>query len=139
MMSKLGGGEAQQAPVEAAVGAGGAPRRTRKLELFPADIAWRYTPAKANPQDRLRPWLGLIVLRDDEIDTVTSPTSAQPLATMTTKASAGARAADALYAAAARAGADPGRLAAEAADRARVGAASRGGSYRTGCKRSRTK
>lgn len=56
------------------------------IELFPADIAWRYTPAKADAQDRLRPWLGLIVLRDDEIDSISSPTSAQPLATVTTKA-----------------------------------------------------
>ncbi len=58
------------------------------LELFPADVAWRYTPAKADAQDRLRPWLGLIVLRDDEIDTLTLPTSAQPLTTLTTKARA---------------------------------------------------
>lgn len=44
------------------------------LELFPADIAWRYNPAKADAQGRLRPWLALIVLRDDEIDTVTART-----------------------------------------------------------------
>ena len=58
------------------------------LELFPADIAWRYTPAKASPQDRLRPWLGLMVLRDDEIDTLDGPTSARPLTALTTKANA---------------------------------------------------
>src|SRR5438874_1853096 len=28
-----------------------------QLELFPPDLPWRYTPAKANTQDRLRPWL----------------------------------------------------------------------------------
>ncbi|MEO6773090.1 MAG: hypothetical protein ABI467_08705 [Kofleriaceae bacterium] len=55
------------------------------IELFPADTAWRYTPARANAQDRLRPWLGLIVLRDDEIAAMTSPTTAKPLATVTTK------------------------------------------------------
>jgi hypothetical protein len=26
------------------------------IELFPADVAWRYTPAKADSQGRLRPW-----------------------------------------------------------------------------------
>jgi hypothetical protein len=68
------------------------------VELFPADIAWRYTPAKANAQDRLRPWLGLIVLRDDEIDTLAAPTSAQPIATLTTKAGAPLPAVDQLWA-----------------------------------------
>jgi hypothetical protein len=37
------------------------------IELQPADLPWRYTPAIANAEDRLRPWLCLIVLRDDEI------------------------------------------------------------------------
>jgi len=58
------------------------------LELFPADVAWRYTPARANPQDRLRPWLGLIVLRDDEIDTITRPPPDRPPPTLPPKAPA---------------------------------------------------
>jgi len=55
------------------------------LELFPADVAWRFTPAKANAQDRLRPWLGLIALRDDEIDTFRGPVADLPVAVVTTK------------------------------------------------------
>jgi hypothetical protein len=58
------------------------------LELFPADIAWRYTPARANDQDRLRPWLALIVLRNDEIETIETPTGERPFAILTTKAGA---------------------------------------------------
>jgi len=57
------------------------------LELFPADVAWRYTPARANAQDRLRPWLGLIVLRDDEIDKLEGPTAERPCAKLTSKSS----------------------------------------------------
>src|SRR5689334_10056398 len=45
------------------------------LELFPADLPWRYTPAAANAQDRLRPWLALIVLRDDEIAGIDAPSA----------------------------------------------------------------
>jgi hypothetical protein len=56
------------------------------LEVFPADVPWRFTPAKADGQDRLRPWLGLIVLRDDEIDTFQGPTSAVPVAVIKTTA-----------------------------------------------------
>jgi hypothetical protein len=44
------------------------------IELQPADLPWRYTPARANPQDRLRPWLCLIVLRDDEVSAPTPST-----------------------------------------------------------------
>jgi hypothetical protein len=58
------------------------------LELVPADLPWRYTPARANPQDRLRPWLGLIVLRDDEIDTIAPATSEGRPATVTTRSGA---------------------------------------------------
>jgi hypothetical protein len=56
------------------------------LEVFPADVPWRFTPAKADAQDRLRPWLGLIVLRDDEIDTFQGPTSSVPVAVVKIKA-----------------------------------------------------
>jgi hypothetical protein len=58
------------------------------IELFPADVAWRYTPAKADSQDRLRPWLGLIVLRDDEIDKLEGPTTTLPITKLTTKTGA---------------------------------------------------
>jgi len=58
------------------------------LELFPADVAWRYTPAKADAQKRLRPWLGLIVLRDDEIDKVEPPTATLAVTKLTTMANA---------------------------------------------------
>jgi len=68
------------------------------LELFPADVAWRFTPAIANAQDRLRPWLGLIVLRDDEIDTFRGPTKDMPVAVLTTKAGAALPRVDQLWA-----------------------------------------
>ena len=45
------------------------------IELQPADLPWRYTPARANAADRLRPWLVLVVLRYDEIKSVTVPTT----------------------------------------------------------------
>jgi hypothetical protein len=53
------------------------------IELQPADLPWRYTPATANASDRLRPWLTLVVLRDDEIVSVAAPTSSLPLAVLT--------------------------------------------------------
>ena len=37
------------------------------IEFYDEDFPWRYTPAR--PQgDRLRPWLGLLVLKEDEFD-----------------------------------------------------------------------
>ena len=36
------------------------------IEFDQPDFPWRYTPASATAQDRLRPWLALIVLADDE-------------------------------------------------------------------------
>lgn len=68
------------------------------LELHPADVAWRYTPAKANTEDRLRPWLGLIVLRDDEIDTLEPPTAQRPTAKLTVHADTPLPLADQLWA-----------------------------------------
>jgi len=67
------------------------------IELFPADVAWRYTPAGASA-DRLQPWLGLIVLRDDEIDAIAGPTSSVPLSTVTTKSGAALPPVDQLWA-----------------------------------------
>lgn len=37
------------------------------VEFAEVDFPWRYTPAKANSNKQLRPWLALIVLTDDEI------------------------------------------------------------------------
>jgi hypothetical protein len=39
------------------------------IELEQPDLPWRYTPARATSADRLRPWLCLITLREDEIAT----------------------------------------------------------------------
>ena len=36
------------------------------VELYDEDLPWRYTPARATPQHRLRPWIALIVLADDD-------------------------------------------------------------------------
>ncbi len=37
------------------------------IEFEQPDLPWRYTPARANTADRLRPWMCLITLREDEI------------------------------------------------------------------------
>lgn len=37
------------------------------IEFEQPDLPWRYTPARGDTADRLRPWLVLITLRDDEI------------------------------------------------------------------------
>lgn len=37
------------------------------IEFAEVDFPWRYTPARANSNNQLRPWLALIVLTDDEI------------------------------------------------------------------------
>src|ERR1051325_2857504 len=37
------------------------------VEFDQPDLPWRYTPARATSADRLRPWLCLIVVREDEI------------------------------------------------------------------------
>ncbi len=36
------------------------------IELQPADVPWRFTPARRSAADRLRPWIVLIVLADGE-------------------------------------------------------------------------
>jgi hypothetical protein len=58
------------------------------VELQPADLPWRYTPARASAKDRLRPWLILIVLRDDEMSGLTQPTANQPTTVVTVKSGA---------------------------------------------------
>ena len=37
------------------------------IEFDQADLPWRYTPARATTGNRLRPWMALITLREDEI------------------------------------------------------------------------
>jgi hypothetical protein len=49
------------------------------IEFDQADLPWRYTPAKATGLDRLRPWLCLIVLRDDEIASFEPATTSRVL------------------------------------------------------------
>lgn len=36
------------------------------IEIQPADVPWRFTPARRSAADRLRPWLVLVVLADGE-------------------------------------------------------------------------
>ena len=38
------------------------------IEFRDADFPWRHTPAKATGEDRLRPWIALLVLADDEFE-----------------------------------------------------------------------
>src|SRR6185436_13918885 len=59
------------------------------IEFDQADLPWRYTPAKATVQDRLRPWLCLVVLRDDEIEMYEPATTSRilPIVTVASAAS----------------------------------------------------
>ena len=43
------------------------------IEFDQADLPWRYTPARATAGDRLTPWITLIVLADEEIESLTPP------------------------------------------------------------------
>lgn len=44
------------------------------IEFYEEDFPWRYTPAKPTAGDkRLRPWLMLVVLKEDEFERVTVP------------------------------------------------------------------
>lgn len=38
------------------------------IEFYDEDFPWRYTPAAPNNKDRLRPWLALVVLKEDEFE-----------------------------------------------------------------------
>ncbi len=40
------------------------------IEFYEEDFPWRYTPAKANADRRLRPWLSLIVLEEGEFERI---------------------------------------------------------------------
>ena len=54
------------------------------IEFDQPDFPWRYTPAAATPDDRLRPWLVLIVLSDAEIMPPTDTGAPKSLPTVTT-------------------------------------------------------
>ncbi|MCK5920802.1 MAG: hypothetical protein KAG66_07665, partial [Methylococcales bacterium] len=38
------------------------------IEFYDEDLPWRYTPAKANAANQLRPWLFLLILKKDEFE-----------------------------------------------------------------------
>jgi hypothetical protein len=56
------------------------------IEFDQADFPWRYTPARAGDADRLRPWLVLVTLADEEIETYTEPGADGSLASLTVAA-----------------------------------------------------
>jgi hypothetical protein len=58
------------------------------IEFDQADLPWRYTPARATTQDRLRPWICLVALRDDEIESYTAATVRGTLPIVTVKSAA---------------------------------------------------
>jgi hypothetical protein len=71
-----------------AAGAGSAETNYFPLaELSDADLPWRYSPDTA-AEDRLTPWLCLIVLADGEIGDQTPATAGRPLATVTVTSAA---------------------------------------------------
>lgn len=57
------------------------------LDIDPADLPWRYTPARASAKDRLRPWLVLVALRDDEIESYAPPSGNQKTGVLTVRTS----------------------------------------------------
>lgn len=59
------------------------------VEFDQPDFPWRYTPAAATADDRLTPWLVLVVLTDDEIEqtTATGPGGRLPAITVKSAAS----------------------------------------------------
>lgn len=42
------------------------PNYLASIELYDEDLPWRYTPARATAEHRLRPWIALVVLADGE-------------------------------------------------------------------------
>ncbi len=42
------------------------PNYLAAIDFYEEDFPWRYTPAKPDANDRLRPWLTLVVLKEDE-------------------------------------------------------------------------
>lgn len=58
------------------------------VEFDQPDLPWRFSPAKATVGDRLRPWISLIVLRNDEIDSLTPASAEGHLPVVTVKSAA---------------------------------------------------
>lgn len=46
------------------------PNYLASVEFYDEDLPWRYTPAAATPEHRLRPWIALVVLADGEFERV---------------------------------------------------------------------
>jgi hypothetical protein len=42
------------------------PNYLAAIDFYDEDLPWRYTPAKPDSKDRLRPWITLVVLKEDE-------------------------------------------------------------------------
>lgn len=55
------------------------------IELDQPDLPWRYTPATATAQSRLRPWIVLAVMTADEIESYKPPSRSQPLSIVKVK------------------------------------------------------
>ena len=53
------------------------------VEFDQCDLPWRYTPAAAPDDERLQPWLCLIVLKDEEIGALVPPSATRPLPVVT--------------------------------------------------------
>jgi hypothetical protein len=58
------------------------------LEFDQPDFPWRYTPARARPNDRLQPWLVLVALKLDEIEAFSDAGSAGGAARLKVKSAA---------------------------------------------------
>jgi hypothetical protein len=58
------------------------------IEFYDEDFPWRYTPARATPEHRLRPWIALIVLTEAEFQR--PPALSGPLPRISLAAGAGA-------------------------------------------------
>ena len=74
------------------------PNYLAAIEFYDEDFPWRYTPAaptSAGPS-RLRPWIALVVLTEDEFDPVSVP--GRPLPSITIKDATALPAADELWA-----------------------------------------
>jgi len=44
------------------------PNYLASIDLVDTDYPWRYTPAKPDSKDRLRPWITLVVLKEEEFE-----------------------------------------------------------------------
>ena len=58
-----------------------APNYLSHIEFYDEDFPWRYTPAKApeNHKEKLRPWLALVVLQEEEFEELKEASQSSPL------------------------------------------------------------